>query len=432
MLETFSGRTLFLLFSVYFSQGFRQFGYFATSLYLKLSFGMEFSENQLIQTMILLAWNIKPIYGLISDNFPIFGFHRCGYLFLSATIGTISFMTFFFIQNLTASIIALIISELSQAIADVMADAIVVQESRKTHIEGSDYLQSFCWFWLALGAITGGLLGGFSLNFLSPNNAIGVQVICPILIMIATFLYPEQKSTDHSSCSSFCYKLRRLFKLWSKPIVFKVMIFNFLNRATVPSFSMLMFYFYFDKVGFSKEFTSALTTISFIGLACGSFVYAKFFTKIAFKKLMFWGLIFITFFSMIDFLLIFGVYKDIGIKAEYIAVFSTFIGNIADFTIRMMPTLVIASLLCPNGSEATLFTLFNSSNNIGISVSSLLGPMIANTLGIYNANNPNIWILFVIGSLSNLILVLFLFLIPESREKCSVEDEKLAQPLLKN
>lgn len=146
MISTFSIRTLFLLFSVYFSQGFRQFGYFATSLYFKETFHLEFSENQIVQTIITLAWNIKPFYGLISETFPLFGFHKSGYLLISGLIGIFSFLSFFVVSEYSMSILALVISELSQAIADVMADAIMVQESRKSCIDGSDYLQSFCWF----------------------------------------------------------------------------------------------------------------------------------------------------------------------------------------------------------------------------------------------------------------------------------------------
>lgn len=168
------------------------------------------------------------------------------------------------------------------------------------------------------------------------------------------------------------------------------MIFNLLNRATVPSFSLLMFYYQIDVLGFSEGFMSNMTTVSYLGLGIGSFVYAKFMTDINFKVIIRYGLLLLTGISMIDLILVFRLYKDMNIAPEYIVVIITLFGNIADFTIKTMPTLVIGSLLCPKGNEATLFTMFNSMNNIGISISSLLGPAIADSLNIHDPSDPNI------------------------------------------
>lgn len=37
-----------------------------------------------------IPWTIKPIYGIISDGFPLFRLHRTYYIFIAAIIGTIS------------------------------------------------------------------------------------------------------------------------------------------------------------------------------------------------------------------------------------------------------------------------------------------------------------------------------------------------------
>lgn len=44
------------------------------------------SESQLMNSIISIPWSIKLFYGLISDNFPVFGSKRRSYLIINAIL----------------------------------------------------------------------------------------------------------------------------------------------------------------------------------------------------------------------------------------------------------------------------------------------------------------------------------------------------------
>jgi Na+/melibiose symporter-like transporter len=44
--------------------------------------GLQPSDVARINSLVFIPWIIKPIYGLISDSFPIFGYRRKPYLFI--------------------------------------------------------------------------------------------------------------------------------------------------------------------------------------------------------------------------------------------------------------------------------------------------------------------------------------------------------------
>lgn len=101
----------------------------------------------------------------------------------------------------------MIAGEFGQAIADVIADAIMVEESRKDPVGGSGSLQSFCWMVLAFGGLSGSLLGGVCLNYLDPKIIIVSQAICPFLCIMASIKLNEEAVSDPISFESIKSKL---------------------------------------------------------------------------------------------------------------------------------------------------------------------------------------------------------------------------------
>lgn len=50
--------------------------------------GLSPSEQALVEGAAVAPWLVKPVYGFISDSFPIFGMKRKPYLFLCGCLGT--------------------------------------------------------------------------------------------------------------------------------------------------------------------------------------------------------------------------------------------------------------------------------------------------------------------------------------------------------
>lgn len=64
------------------TQGFTGLSDLALSYLYKDDLKLHPAEVSRINSIVFIPWILKPIYGLISDSFPIFGYRRKPYLFI--------------------------------------------------------------------------------------------------------------------------------------------------------------------------------------------------------------------------------------------------------------------------------------------------------------------------------------------------------------
>lgn len=67
---------LLAIFLVYFVQGILGLSRLAVSFYFKDELHMDPAELAIFSGFSTLPWLIKPIYGFVSDTFPLFGYRR--------------------------------------------------------------------------------------------------------------------------------------------------------------------------------------------------------------------------------------------------------------------------------------------------------------------------------------------------------------------
>lgn len=79
----------------------------------------------------------------------------------------------------------------------------------------------------------------------------------------------------------------------------------------------------------------------------------------------------------------------------------------------MMPFLIISGQLCPPGIEGTLFALFMSINNLGVTVNSFLGAGLASLLSISSNSFGNLHLGISVQLACTFIPIGFLYLIPK-------------------
>jgi hypothetical protein len=77
---------------VYFVQGILGIASLAKTFYLKDTLHLGPAEMQLISSITILPWVIKPLYGFLSDTYPLFGYKRRSYLILSGLVGSASWV----------------------------------------------------------------------------------------------------------------------------------------------------------------------------------------------------------------------------------------------------------------------------------------------------------------------------------------------------
>jgi len=94
----------------------------------RLYLGLEADYTQFLVSMVILPWSFKIIYGLIADNFPIFGSRRKSYLIVN---GLSQFITLLLLGlNITEDEIIvtalLAVNGMNMAFIDVVVDALMV------------------------------------------------------------------------------------------------------------------------------------------------------------------------------------------------------------------------------------------------------------------------------------------------------------------
>src|SRR5579862_3837956 len=99
--------------------------------YLKAAQGWTPVQITGFITLFNLPWIIKPIYGLISDFIPLFGYRRKSYLVLANVAAAIGF---FFASQLTAPdqlVFALMLTAYAMAISSTLCGAVLVENGQR-------------------------------------------------------------------------------------------------------------------------------------------------------------------------------------------------------------------------------------------------------------------------------------------------------------
>ena len=88
----------YMLFAlIYFGQGIYNLPAQSIFYWLKDTLGLTVAKITYISAFATIPWCIKPLYGLISDLFPLAGYRRKSYMILNYTfIGLIGLYIFFF------------------------------------------------------------------------------------------------------------------------------------------------------------------------------------------------------------------------------------------------------------------------------------------------------------------------------------------------
>ncbi|PKA59113.1 putative folate-biopterin transporter 4 [Apostasia shenzhenica] len=168
MRAAFGASFLWIVSLIYFTQGFRSFVWTAVSYQMKDLLKLSPSASQFMFSVAFFPWNVKPLYGILSDCIPIRGYKRKPYLVIATLLSLFPWVVLGLISSLRnshSSMTALLtVQNLGSAMADVVIDAMIAEAIRSERAEFAGDLQSLSWSMMALGGICGSLLGGYALS----------------------------------------------------------------------------------------------------------------------------------------------------------------------------------------------------------------------------------------------------------------------------
>ncbi|MEL6136300.1 MAG: folate/biopterin family MFS transporter [Cyanobacteria bacterium J06628_6] len=407
---------------VYFVQGILGLSRLAISFFLKDELSLSPAEVAALTGIASLPWTIKPVFGFLSDGLPLFGYRRRPYLILSGLLGTLAWLLLATVIDTGAGATAMILlSSVSVAIADVIADSLVVERARVESQAEAGTLQSLSWGASAFGGLLTAYLGGLLLEFTSTRTVFGITALFPLIVSGVAWLITENPVKDDTGLQIVTGQLKQLKAAISQRAIWMPALFLFLWQAT-PTADAAFFFFTTNELHFEPEFLGRVRLITSIAALVGIWIFQRFLKTVPFRTIFGWSTVLSAVFGMSTLLLVTHLNRGLGIDDHWFS-----LGDSAILTvmgeIAFMPVLVLSARLCPPGVEATLFALLMSILNLAGLVSHELGALLTHALGVTETNFDQLWLLVVITNLSTLLPLPLLGLLPASTSQTAEDEE---------
>mmetsp|Transcript_61891 Transcript_61891/g.128020 ORF Transcript_61891/g.128020 Transcript_61891/m.128020 type:complete len:505 (+) Transcript_61891:100-1614(+) len=398
---------------ILFLQGISELSGLAVSYFYKNELKVDPAVLSTVTSLTALPWTIKPLYGLITDGFPIFGYRRKPYLILCGVMGCVAWAVMSTMVNeVWFGFAMMFIASMAIGFSNVIAEGMVVEKSRGESQEFASHLQATVHGAQAVGGIIAAYFSGLLLDYITNRQMFALCAVFPLTLIIVALISPEEKFTGDlaSVRNGIAQKLKELWSAFMRPEIFKPVAFVFMLNAT-PATGSTWFYFYTNTLGFTSDF---LGTINVVGAVCslgGVLLFGNFLASTPFRPILIWSTIISTVIGLTQLILVFRWNLDYGIPDGFFCLGESAVLSVLGW-INTMPILVLASRLCPQGMEATMYALIMSVNNLGGVLGAQFGALITWQLAITDENLDNFWILVLICNLSTVIPLIFIGWIP--------------------
>ncbi|AKG23691.1 folate/biopterin family MFS transporter [Calothrix sp. 336/3] len=408
---------LIAILSVYFVQGILGLARLAVSFFLKDELGLTPVQVSAMMGVVALPWIIKPLFGFISDGFPILGYRRRPYLILSGILGTISWVSLATIVHTPlAATGAIALGSLSVAVSDVIVDSLVVERARSESQADAGSLQSLTWGTSSLGGLITAYFSGMLLQHFTTSTIFWITASFPLIVSSVAWFIAESpikrdsSTPKYSQFTSIKSQITQLRQAITQKAIWLPTAFVFLWQAT-PTADSAFFFFTTNELHFEPEFLGRVRLVTSIASLIGIWIFQRFLKSVSFRAIFGWSTVISAALGMTMLLLVTHANRALGIDDHWFSLGDSLILTVMG-QIAYMPVLVLAARLCPPGVEATLFALLMSISNLAGLVSYEFGAMIMHWLNITETNFQQLWLLVIITNLSTLLPLPFLNWLP--------------------
>ena len=251
---------------------------------LKDEMRLSAAETATFLALIGFAWNVKPLYGLVSDLVPLFGYRRRSYLLVTTAMAALGWLALGLLPaypwGLTLAILGL--TGLGLAFTDVLCDAVMVEEGKARGLTAR--FQSIQWTAIYGASLLAGVAGGYLSAHVSYSRTFLLVALFPALSFAASAWAVHEPRTrfDRATVKETLAALRegaRSGPLW------RAAAFIFLWNFT-PSFGVPLEYHMVDVLGITKIQLGVLSSLGSGAAMLGALVFGRYATRLAPKPLL--------------------------------------------------------------------------------------------------------------------------------------------------
>ena len=364
-------RRLVVLFGLaYFAQGLGQAGgliYQPLNYYLKSGLGLNPAQVSEYLAILTLPWVIKPLYGLVSDYLPLFGYRRKSWLLLVNMLAALGFLWLSELTEVGTIIAALTLTAFGIASSDVIIDALMVENGERTGMIAR--FQAVQWFWFKIAAILTALTGGYLASMFEPATALHVAatitMLAPLAVIVASYIViREERST--LSLELFRETSASLLASLRSPTLRIAAAFLALWCFS-PAFGTPLYYHMVDNLGFDQGYIGQLSALTAVGAVGGAYIFLRVFAD----KTVVYRAVFSICAAIVGVL----AYLALAEPSDYAAVIAIplniFVGMVTQ--IGTLTILTLAASACPPKAAGFAFAVLMSLYNGVEQFSAIIG-----------------------------------------------------------
>ena len=414
-----------------FNSGISSITSLAVNYYFKDKLKIEPSFLSQIMAFMRIPYMLKPVYGFLTDMFPIFGYRRKFYIIISAILCSLGWLIFSLIKlDVYQSALCLFIINVNLSFSTVLSQAIFVEIGKLTYngelVGNTKDLVSVYFIVKNLGLILAASLKGILIEIFSIETVFLINSLNQTIMLLAGIILIEDKisnkeeenkeklltsSTENNENESKTNNsLSTLFEyiFQSKILIpyFFVLIF-----LSTPVYTETMFYYCSNILKLTPNKFGIIQTFQMGGNLLIVFIYKNFISKrFSFKQTLTLSRI-VLFLSLLPNYFLVNGYTQKYIDDFYIVLITTS-SNFILTTVASLPVFNLAAKLSPKNLEGTVYAIFVSAISLGQIDSTLFGSWLTKIFNITANNFENMSKLIVSTNIIMLIPLPLMYLIP--------------------
>ena len=385
-----------------------------------------------ILLLFKIPYLLKPLYGLILDFYPLFGYKKKSFLFICFFINLISWYIFLISKNdkLFTSIICHFFINMSLSFTTVIGSAIQVDISKMYKKTTDSYgkktseLMSEHFIIKSVGTLIPSYLKGYLIEKYSNNIIFYISGLFSFFILVSGIILDEEKIKKNKKPSYKAKKIqitplieeekensnyKQIIDLIKNKniIIFLTLIFILESSPTCVS---PLFYYETNILGLNPKNLSLIDFYSQIAIILVIIIYKNFCWKLNFKSITCFVRISIFGIFYLIYLLIIKITQKY-ISDLYLVTFTTaFYGGL--HSLGQLPYSLLAIQLSPLALEATTYSLCIFSCYLGNIFADYIDYILAIFFNVTHYNFENLHILVFIENILNLIPLFYVIGIP--------------------
>jgi predicted MFS family arabinose efflux permease len=336
---------------------------------LKDEMRLSAAETATFLALVGLAWNVKPLYGLVSDLVPLLGYRRRSYLFVTTALAALGWLVLGLLPGypwgLTLAILGL--TGLGLAFTDVVCDAVMVEEGKARGLTAR--FQSTQWAAIYGASLLAGIGGGYLSAHVSYGSTFLLVALFPAASFAASAWAVREARTRFSRATvrETAAVLRlgaRSGPLWRAAAF--ILLWNF-----SPSFGVPLEYHMVDALGITKIQLGVLASLGSGAAMLGALVFGRYATRLAPRPLL----------NLAVAIGVAGTLAYYGLagwrSAVTLSVLVSFVSAVA-----LLATLDLAARAVPRHAEGTFFAALMSVSNLGSTGAEWFGGQLYDLVGL--------------------------------------------------